>query len=553
MEIRVTHDGTFFALSDLSPRATVADLKRRLQEHTRIPASAQQLAFAGDTLDNDLRSVGSYHLHQGATAHLVLVSRLAQAVTFATTSAGLTATLPVATPAEAAALDGRLRALETLHGELLHQVKRARPAHVRTKETRPPDAMLTDAALLGAAVELQIFGMASDGPTLLVCGGVHGNETRGMDGVRALQKLLDNAAGCPLVREIVERSRVVTVPCLNRVGSLARARGCPKRGTKVARCPDGRVWVAPDERGGIKYPHGWSDPNRGWDESNQTVALGLLDELCASRLTKPNVIRQLACRHTEVLATAYVCVCVLCVLSLVTRGTRPRQHIIPASRIPCPAKHLLLLHPSPHFCPHFPMLPTMCCPDTQTRRPDRVFNHDWALPQGKCYNVGSPPRLSAAVAKVFARFYPVRTGFGSAWHHVETPEAGDADGERVMTRALLEEAGVPSYTLEAYCDGDASAHVHVAVTLFLLAKHAAVPWTDREIVDAASKRLGNGRLRTTNGNGIRHPTGSAAPSTRSKQLWRRVCSSSVSQCSDSKPVSRSLARRTISELHETCT
>jgi hypothetical protein len=416
MEIRVTHDGTFFALSDLSPRATVADLKRRLQEHTRIPASAQQLAFAGDTLDNDLRSVGSYHLHQGATAHLVLVSRLAQAVTFATTSAGLTATLPVATPAEAAALDGRLRALETLHGELLHQVKRARPAHVRTKETRPPDAMLTDAALLGAAVELQIFGMASDGPTLLVCGGVHGNETRGMDGVRALQKLLDNAAGCPLVREIVERSRVVTVPCLNRVGSLARARGCPKRGTKVARCPDGRVWVAPDERGGIKYPHGWSDPNRGWDESNQTVALGLLDELCASRLTKPNV----------------------------ANGTWKKE----------------------------------------------VFNHDWALPQGKCYNVGSPPRLSAAVAKIFARFYPVRTGFGSAWHHVETPEAGDADGERVMTRALLEEAGVPSYTLEAYCDGDASAHVHVAVTLFLLAKHAAVPWTDREIVDAALEAAG---------------------------------------------------------------
>ena len=406
MDIRVSHDGRTFALSDLSPRTTVADLKRRLHSLTRVPVHLQQLAFAGDALADDARTLRSYHLHNDARPQLVLRST---PVAFAASSDGLTVTLPAERPA-AAALHARLRTLDPLHGEMLHRVKRARPVLVLpSKEGRPKDAQPVAAGLLGHQLELQSFGMGADGPTLLVCGGVHGNETRGMDGVRALQELC-RATALPLVREIVSRARVVTVPCLNRVGHLAGARGCPKLGATVAQCADGRVWVAPDERGGIKYAEGWSDPNRGWGETNQTVGLALLRELLGSQLTRPG----------------------LC-----------------------------------------------------------VFNHDWALPQGMCYNVGSPPGLCAeGIAKIFARFYPARTGFGSAWAHAETPQAGDSDGEQVMTRALLEEAGVPSYTLETYCAGDEGRDVHVAATLFLLAKHAGVPWAERELVDAALAAAG---------------------------------------------------------------
>ena len=310
MDLRVSFEGRVLALPEISPRATIHDLKLAIHAMTRVPVEAQQLAFAGEALDDDTRTVRSHHLHTGASAKLVLVSRHHTPAAFAATSDGLTVTLPVADPAAAAALNHRLRRLDTMHDEMLHRVKRVRPVVMMpSKEAKPVDAKPVDAALLGYQVALKIFGMGhliANGPTLLVCGGVHGNETRGMDGVRALQDLCSAAAN-PLVREVLSRARVVTVPCLNRVGHLANARGCPKRGTEVAQCADGKVWVAPDERGGIKYAEGWSDPNRGWGDTNQTVAMAVLQELLGSSMTRPSVA---------------------------------------------------------------------------------IFNHDWALPQGKCYNIG---------------------------------------------------------------------------------------------------------------------------------------------------------------------
>jgi len=104
-----------------------------------------------------------------------------------------------------------------------------------------------------------------------------------------------------------------------------------------------------------------------------------------------------------------------------------------------------------------------------------IWNHDWAVPQGKLYPRGDGLEpMYNGIELVFARHFQSKTVFGAPWPFVETAEESAADGptstdEMVMTSELVER-GIPSYTIETYC-GSKTARMHTEANLFLLARH----------------------------------------------------------------------------------
>ena len=56
---------------DLPPRATIADLKARLQKTEHIPPDQLYLLFGGKLL-TDLRTLADYKMQSGDTVHMVL-------------------------------------------------------------------------------------------------------------------------------------------------------------------------------------------------------------------------------------------------------------------------------------------------------------------------------------------------------------------------------------------------------------------------------------------------------------------------------------------------
>merc|ERR1739848_339512 len=99
-----------------------------------------------------------------------------------------------------------------------------------------------------------------------------------MLGVEALTQYLRRAEG-KLARYLLSHCRIVTVPCINRVGMLCcerrlisptdsmacwGVRSCPTPGVHVP-WGEGRVWCVPLSHKGSESPPGWCDPNRGWE------------------------------------------------------------------------------------------------------------------------------------------------------------------------------------------------------------------------------------------------------------------------------------------------
>ncbi|MFX1293783.1 MAG: hypothetical protein ACFFD2_02820 [Promethearchaeota archaeon] len=68
----------------------------------------------------------------------------------------------------------------------------------------------------------------------------------------------------------LEKSTIVVVPIINRVGYFAEARACPRRGLEVE-YKDRKVIIKDDEKHMFKFPLNWQDPNRGWDENDTLV------------------------------------------------------------------------------------------------------------------------------------------------------------------------------------------------------------------------------------------------------------------------------------------
>jgi hypothetical protein len=165
-----------------------------------------------------------------------------------------------------------------------------------------------------------------------------------------------------------------------------------------------------------------------------------------------------------------------------------------------------------------------------------VWNHDWAVPQGKLYcslpdgpaaaplekptqqhhhqqqqqQQQQPPPLAEGCRHIISKYYPSRTGFGLPYEHVETinkpllsnHDDGDADEDNdaadedndgddkargckkeplMMPNCVNQRFGTTCYTLETYC-GERSVvpgslggeYLHLEATLYLLAKHAGV-------------------------------------------------------------------------------
>ena len=106
-----------------------------------------------------------------------------------------------------------------------------------------------------------------------------------------------------------------------------------------------------------------------------------------------------------------------------------------------------------------------------------VWNHDWAVPQGKLMARGVERETYAACAQIFAKHYPTRTGFGLPYEHlvhVAPEDVAPGQTEPVyMPECLAQRFGTPSYTIETYCGGDAVC-LHFETTLFLLAKHSGL-------------------------------------------------------------------------------
>ena len=245
----------------LSSSMRVRDVKQALvAARPTIPGNRPlRLIFCGEDLDDD-RTLGSYNVHSGATAHLV-VCRASAPLLFAKTSSGLTATFVTkAGHCEAESVHvlrqaGGVGGAPHLTAGLTELLAR-RPelrlamgdfggdaatgaaatavagggtglgaAAPASEEPIPASAESVPAEYLAATVTVHSFGLAVDPllgnrrPTLLVVGGVHGNETCGMLGVEALCQYLRRGAG-RLARHLLSHARVVAVPCVNRVGML---------------------------------------------------------------------------------------------------------------------------------------------------------------------------------------------------------------------------------------------------------------------------------------------------------------------------------------------
>lgn len=98
----------------------------------------------------------------------------------------------------------------------------------------------------------------------------------------------------PLTMLLREYTSLFVMPVANRIGALAGilailhtslssfthfpsgARCCPIDPLQQVQWDGQRVVVADDEKGGMKPPKGWSDPNRGWD-ANLTLAKGHIE------------------------------------------------------------------------------------------------------------------------------------------------------------------------------------------------------------------------------------------------------------------------------------
>jgi len=125
-------------------------------------------------------------------------------------------------------------------------------------------------------------------PTIAVVGGVHGNEIEGVKGAQQIIQIFKNCAFNPLAKFILSNANVLVVPCINHIGFSAQARSCPSIGTKVniktsinsaTNELSYTVIVGDDEKGSSKMAPGWKDPNRGWDEENDTLVRFNLEQL----------------------------------------------------------------------------------------------------------------------------------------------------------------------------------------------------------------------------------------------------------------------------------
>ena len=396
----------------------VSEVKALLRDaRATIPANKHlRVVCCGEDMSDD-RSIGSYNVHAGQVAALV-VCRCTAPLVFIKTNAGLTITMKTCDQADV------LKQLGGINGtpELLaagEEIKRLHPAlhsimscdatedssvvgalHT-TLEHPPSSAESVPAEVLASTVTVHNFGSstARTKPTFLIVGGVHGNETCGMLGVEALALYLRKAEG-KLAKFLMTRCRMVVAPCANRVGMLCAkkrllvgnepldewgVRSSPTPGCNVV-YGNGRVWGVPLGNKGSEPPAGWQDPNRGWKENRTFVK-----------------------QHLEEWLDSY--------------------------------------EPEMTF-----------------------FSHDWAPTKGMlCLNCPSVDKETfAGVDEIFRRAHSA--GFVLA---EDKSEKGAEYEKRTLPRVLLEEKGVESYTLEThFMGGAASAGCHFEALLFLLCRHA---------------------------------------------------------------------------------
>jgi len=178
-----------------------------------------------------------------------------------------------------------------------------------------------------------------------------------------------------------------------------------------------KVIVPEDETRSLKVPYGWQDPNRGWDENDTFVK-----------------------HHLEKLF-----------------GHSQGEH-------------------------------------RSTFFPDMViFNHDWAIVQGKSKIYARSEEIkksihtmiSKGITTLYSRVYPAKKIFGTPWNFVimageKDEQEKDSENQKSpdqenMTWKLSEKYGITSYVIENYFgDSDISPKLHLALDLFLLAKHAGL-------------------------------------------------------------------------------
>ena len=128
-----------------------------------------------------------------------------------------------------------------------------------------------------------------DLPIVLLAGGIHGNEIRGIEAVSHLVQSLKKNDN-PLISNILSKIRLYVIPRLNVVGNLAGARCCPQSGEIIQYNEETQEVILPqDQKGSMKIPQGWADPNRLWND-NVTLAKMHLDKAIKSLPRKPDLV-----------------------------------------------------------------------------------------------------------------------------------------------------------------------------------------------------------------------------------------------------------------------
>ncbi|MBD3255109.1 MAG: hypothetical protein GF383_08440 [Candidatus Lokiarchaeota archaeon] len=120
------------------------------------------------------------------------------------------------------------------------------------------------------SIEINYFSAAYKNlNTILIIGGIHGDEKPCVDGTFLLKGYLSNPDN-QLTKKILRNTSIIIVPILNVAGYLSNARSCPMLNAQI-KYKNNNVIIKDDEKGMYKFPPGWQDPNRGWEE-NQTLA-----------------------------------------------------------------------------------------------------------------------------------------------------------------------------------------------------------------------------------------------------------------------------------------
>lgn len=130
-----------------------------------------------------------------------------------------------------------------------------------------------------------------------------------------------------------------------------------------------------------------------------------------------------------------------------------------------------------------------------------IFNHDWALPQGKI-KIYTPTNTEEETTilhnlrnaeQIFQQFYPKYNLFGDRYNFVELVDYEQSN--TLLNSLISREFSIPVLVTENDVYSKQSPHIHLGINLFILAKYLGIQLEDDQLIEIIMKEiLENNRL-----------------------------------------------------------